>query len=113
MSSHSRFARLTGLLHRPTGLPSLVFVFLVGALLAFQGPKPIPPFEGDGNSMHDGQPKWCSNVDTKEHVHNCACQPMIGDKGCHDPDRAGENPKCSVYCRRKACRCERQCGKTE
>lgn len=93
-------------------IPAML-LFLVGALLAWQGPKPIPPFEGDGNSQHDGQPAFCVNHDTKEWVHNCDCKPHVGDKECQDADRGAENSKCSVWCRRSACRCERDCGKTE
>ena len=89
-------------------------ILLVSGSLALQnGPRRVPPFEGDGNAQHDGQPKFCLNVDTKEFLHNCDCQPKMGDKECHEVDKGGENPKCSVYCRRTACRCQRECGKTE
>jgi hypothetical protein len=88
-------------------------IVTVAVALGFQtGPKQIPPFEGDGNTQHDGQPKFCVNTG-KEFLHNCDCQPKMGDPECHDPDKGGENPKCSVYCRRNACRCQRGCEKTE
>lgn len=82
-------------------------------VVAWQTPQPIPPFEGDGNPQHDGQPKFCQNVDSKTHARNCDCKPHMGDKECQEPDRGAENPKCSVWCRKPACRCERDCGKTE
>lgn len=89
-------------------------LLLVGALLAWQGPQPIPPFEGDGNSQHDGQPKWCSNVDTKTHSANCSCKPMMGDPECKNGEGGGgESQKCKVYCRKTACRCLPGCGHTE
>ncbi len=88
-------------------------LLLVGALLAWQGPAPIPPFEGDGNPMHDAQPKWCQNTDTKTHARNCDCKPHMGDKECQEADRGAENSRCSVWCRKSACKCERDCGKTE
>lgn len=93
----------------------LIVALLLVAIAAFalQGPKLIPPFEGDGNEQHANQPKFCVNNDTKEYLHNCDCQPRMGDAACHDPDKGGENPKCSVWCRPKACRCIRECGKTE
>lgn len=92
----------------------LALLMLIGVAVGFQSPAPIPPFEGDGNPQHDGQPKWCSNVDTKTHAKNCDCQPKMGDKECHEPNAGGgENSRCSVYCRKAACRCESTCQKTE
>jgi hypothetical protein len=98
----------------PTGLFVLLFVLLIG-LVGWQAPQPIPPFEGDGNSMHDGQPKWCSNVDTKTHAKNCDCKPMMGDPECKDGKEGGgaETQKCKVYCRKTSCRCLPGCGHTE
>lgn len=88
-------------------------LFLVGGLLAWQGPKPIPPFEGDGNSQHDGQPRFCQNVDTKDFLKNCDCMPKMGDPECKSGGGGGESAKCSVFCRKKSCRCSPDCGHTE
>jgi hypothetical protein len=71
---------------------------------------PIPPTDDEN---HQGQPSWCQNFNTKEWMHNCDCQPRMGDKECKEPDKGGENSKCSVYCRKKACRCKRRCEETK
>ncbi len=88
-----------------------IFILTVAAI-GFQL-APIPPYEGDGNDQHDGQPKWCQNVDSKTHAHNCDCKPMAGDPECKDGEGGGgESPKCKVYCRKTACRCLPGCGHT-
>ncbi len=90
-----------------------IFIIAIGAI-GFQLPQP-PPYEGDGNPAHDGQPKFCINVDTDKNSHNCNCKPMVGDPECKDGGEGGggESPKCRVYCRPKSCRCLPSCGHTE
>jgi len=82
--------------------------------LALQQAQPIPPYEGDGDSQHNGQPAWCQNSDTGGYTHNCECQPTMGDPECKTEGGGGggESSKCSVYCRKDACRCKRHCGDT-
>lgn len=90
--------------------------------LAFQAPQPIPPYGGDDNPQHDGQPQWCQNNDTGGHLHNCSCKPSsMADPACQRPEgqeaEPGEEPwpepaRCSVFCRKDACRCKRDCGHT-
>ena len=89
----------------------LAVFLLVGAGVALQGPQPIPPYPGDDNPQHDGQPMFCVNVDTKEHVHNCACRGMVADDNCRE-EGGGESSRCKVWCRKSACRCQSDC-KTE
>jgi hypothetical protein len=86
-------------------MPALVLVVIASAV---QGPEPIPPHEGED---HQGQPEFCQNYDSK-YLHNCDCQPHTGDPGCKEPDKGGENPKCSVYCRKNKCGCKRECERT-
>ena len=87
-----------------------IFV-LVAVGIALQEPQPIPPFEGDGNPSHEGQPSFCINVDTKEYVHNCSCRGMVADNSCGE-EGGGESSRCSVFCRKHACKCVTDC-KTE
>src|SRR5437016_4023385 len=94
---------------------AIVFLFLVAAAVALQK-QPIPPFPGDGNPQHKGQPTWCANFDTKENTRNCECQAMNADACKHEdeygPDSYGEDnsPRCKVHCRRDACQCQRHCS---
>jgi hypothetical protein len=90
----------------------LAFSLTVFAALALQQAQPIPPFGGDGDSQHDGQPAWCQNSDSGGYTHNCDCQPKMGDQECKTEGGGGESSKCSVYCRKNACRCKRHCGDT-
>ena len=87
----------------------ILLVLVIACALAMQRGT-IPPTD---DPTHEGQPQFCINNDTAKYVHNCDCQPRIGDKACNDPDRGGENPKCSVYCRKSSCKCERECQRTE
>lgn len=80
----------------------------VVALLAFQ--IPIPPTD---DSNHEGQPSWCQNQDGNGYLHNCSCRSMMADGNCGAEDKGGESPRCSVYCRKHACRCVTDCGRTE
>jgi hypothetical protein len=81
-------------------------LFLVAALLWAQGEgREIPPFEGDGNSQHDGQPKWCQDGDRNGYKHNCAC----GMK-CDEDGNVVESSKCRAYCRPKSCFCSGMCS---
>jgi hypothetical protein len=81
-------------------------VSLLLVTLAFALQLPIPPFEGDGNPQHDGQPKWCQSHDDS-HVHNCDCRKMECDP--NGMPGGGEHANCKVYCRPKACRCVKPC----
>jgi hypothetical protein len=84
----------------------LLSLLLVTLAFAFQLPQPIPPFQGDGNPQHDGQPRWCQNKDDA-HLHNCECMKTACDR---DGQPGGdERPTCKVYCRRNACRCQKPC----
>ena len=91
----------------------LAFGLMIVTALALQQARPIPPFEGDGNSEHAAQPAWCQNSDSGGYAHNCDCQPKMGDPECTTGGGGGESSKCSVYCRKNACRCNRHCGDTE
>ncbi len=98
-------------------LLSLAAVAVAAIALQAPAPKPIPPFEGDGNSQHDGQPAFCVNSDHTGWKHNCTCKGMIEpgqdrDKMCEGMlpgEGGGESAKCSVYCRKTACRCVDPC----
>ncbi len=102
-------------------LSILITTFLFACcLIAMQAPKPkkIPKFEGDGNSQHDNQPAFCINTDKMGYEHNCSCKGMF-DKDRSECDKdlpgegedrgGGESAKCSVYCRKSACRCQSPC----
>jgi len=81
---------------------------LLWAVLLFgqgQGDRPIPPYEGDGNPQHDGQPRWCQATDGFGYKKNCG----ICDTKCGPDGTGGESPKCKVYCRKGACRCHPEC----
>lgn len=98
----------------------IIFLSLLTfALAAFQL-QPIPPYEGDDNSQHNGQPKWCQNESDGLFAHNCDCQSTTDNGRCkrgHEeeegsgPDTYDENsmPRCKVHCRKDACRCRRRC----
>ena len=89
---------------------------IIAGAFALQAPQPkqIPKCEGkECEGGHEGQPKWCANYDTPGYLHNCACKEMNPGK-CHEPDKdeeegGGESSKCSVYCRKNACRCSKGC----
>ncbi len=90
---------------------SISAVMLLAAVLLAQ--QPIPPFEGDGNEQHDGQPKFCVNHDHSGYIHNCSCKGMA-NKDCENemPGQekgGGESANCKVYCRKSACRCIDPC----
>lgn len=86
-----------------------ILCFMVFAALLFaqgENPREIPPFEGDGNSQHEGQPQFCQAEDRGGFKKNCGiCDTMCG------PDKRGqEDPKCKVFCRAGACRCHLNCN---
>jgi hypothetical protein len=87
-------------------LRATLALLLVAAAFSLQQPAPIPPFEGDGNPQHDGQPSYCQNFDTK-FAHNCKCIDMQ-DQACDRTEQ--ESAKCKVYCRKHACRCKTSCN---
>ena len=84
-------------------------------MLAAQSGRGIPPYEGDDNPSHDGQPKWCQRDDRGGFKANCHCKAMGGDgEGMCDGSKpaAHGDPKCSTYCRRTACACHSECAPT-
>lgn len=87
---------------------TLGMMILVVVAFALQGPAPIPPFEGDDNPAHDGQPQFCINTDTREHLHNCSCRGMQAQNNCEE-EGGGESSRCKVYCRKSACKCKTDC----
>lgn len=82
------------------------FLLLAVVFLAFAQQGQIPPYEGDGDPRHDGQPKFCQNVDSPQYVHNCECIDMA-DKSCDKS--AQDTSKCRVWCRKKSCNCRSVC----
>lgn len=92
----------------------LAISLLYSVAWAFQQ-TPIPPYGGDDNRSHDGQPMWCQNDDTKQHAHNCECLAMKrDDPECIMPtdenqSQGPDGSKCKVYCRKSACRCRTHC----
>ena len=80
--------------------------FLLGALVSGMmviGFQTIPPYiPDDGDDTHLGQPMFCLNYDSIEGGKNCDCH-----KSCKKG--APEDPKCSVYCRKNACKCNHKC----
>ncbi len=101
-------------------LVAAAFAMLVS--FAFQSqPKPIPPFGGDGNPQHDGQPEHCQNHDHNGWLHNCDCRAgeekhcpkdgsMEPESDDGDEPTGRESSKCKVYCRKDKCGCITPCG---
>ena len=76
--------------------------------------QPIPPFPGDGNPDHDGQPLFCQNYSDKTVDANCHCKAMNPEQCEEQQDSEGEgdvseSSKCKVYCRHSACKCQSGC----
>lgn len=92
----------------------LVLLALYVSAWAFQQ-TPIPPYPGDDNPSHSGQPLWCQNEGTTQHAANCACLAMHrDDPECIMPTDENQSSgpdgsKCKVWCRRHACRCRTHC----
>ena len=81
----------------------------VAAMLFAQTPgREIPPYEGDDNPQHDGQPKWCQREDAGGFKKNCDC----GMK-CDRDGNVAESSRCKTYCRKTACGCHGACVPTE
>lgn len=80
-------------------------LFAVCVLLSQDGGKPIPPYAGDDNPQHDGQPKWCQNKAANGYRANCGCK-----RSCDRNDRGSD---CVTYCRTPACKCDHGCPQTE
>ncbi len=51
----------------------LALLAVVTLAMALQAPQPIPPYPGDGNSQHDGQPNHCQSH-TDRYQANCDCK---------------------------------------
>jgi len=80
-------------------------LWLLGAALAIQdAPRTIPPYPGDDNPMHDGQPAWCQNKDGNGYLANCGCK-----RSCDETDRGSD---CKTYCRTSKCKCDHGCVAT-
>lgn len=87
----------------------LAVLLLLTSSVALQSPQEVPVFEGDGNSSHDGQPKWCQNTDGGGYKANCECK-----RDCSDPSQGQHRESgCKTYCRTPSCHCEHGCPKTE
>lgn len=89
---------------------------MLTSLLAFQSGE-IPPYPGDGNPQHDGQPMHCQNYHDSMFKANCDCQPH-GDNKKECKDKEDEDgilgseympSKCKTWCRRPACHCSNGC----
>jgi hypothetical protein len=79
---------------------------LAGLILAQgQGGRDIPPFGGDGNSDHDGQPSWCQARDVNGYKKNCG----ICDTKCENGKSGEEDGRCKTYCRKGKCLCHPDC----
>lgn len=79
-------------------LMALIFGFVLGATvyyLAAQTPDP-----------HKGQPKECHNYPKGKKHPNCYCRLHCDSDG---KPTGQEDTKCSTYCRKKDCHCERSC----
>lgn len=89
-------------------LPAVLVFALALSLVALQK-EPIPPYGGDDNPQHDGQPMFCVNHSNGKHAQNCSCRSMSADgEGCN-PD-GKESSACKVFCRKSACRCANPCS---
>jgi len=84
----------------------LAMLALAGLILAQgQGGRDIPPFGGDGNSDHDGQPSWCQARDVNGYKKNCG----ICDTKCEIGKSGEEDGRCKTYCRKGKCLCHPDC----
>lgn len=91
------------------GFKIALLVCAITALFALQDPRPIPLTD---DPDHEGQPAFCLNVDTPQHLHNCTCMPTMSDSDCETRKPGKETAQCKVYCRPKACGCRRSCKPT-
>jgi hypothetical protein len=79
----------------------------------------IPVYPGDPDTgAHKGQPLFCQNYPTREHVGNCDCYASRENGRCKQQDGNGDGPdsydesampQCKVHCRKDACQCQRKC----
>ncbi len=100
-------------------LSFVTLIGLYGSAVAFQ--REVPPYPGDDNPSHNGQPMICLNYDTKEFTHNCSCAAMNNeDERCKSKDPENRDdygmphsgpyaPACKTRCRHDACECKRHC----
>lgn len=86
---------------------TVLFLILIAsmALALQQPPRTIPPYAGDSNPQHDGQPAWCQNKDINGFKANCGCK-----RTCDANDRGSD---CKTWCRTPACKCDHGCPITE
>jgi hypothetical protein len=79
---------------------------LVLLLLGAQEPRNPDDYVGDEDPAHKGQPKSCTNTPHRKAVkHDCKCV-----KTSCDPEKAMEDSKCYVFCRKPACLCDHGCN---
>lgn len=83
----------------------IALLFVIGLVWAQNEGREIPPFGGDGNPQHDGQPKFCQARDAGGFKKNCG----ICDTMCGDGKTGGEDRRCAVYCRKNMCFCHPEC----
>jgi hypothetical protein len=84
----------------------LIAIPLVLLLLGMQEPRNPEDYVGPEDPAHQGQPKSCTNTSHRNAVKkDCACV----KKSCDPNSTVMEDPKCYVYCRKPACRCDHGC----
>ncbi len=75
----------------------------LAALLQQRQPLPIPPYAGDGNPQHDGQPEWCQR-ESNHYKANCEKCERTCDEG-----EESEDSRCETNCRKGTCQCHPPC----
>lgn len=91
-------------------LSAVLLLALAVSATAWQKPK-APPFPGDGNPQHDGQPLVCinhSNGKYAKYAKNCSCRRMNPDGRTCTDER--DMTSCSTTCRKPACLCANPCA---
>jgi hypothetical protein len=85
-------------------LRALILGFALGSM-ALQEPKNPDDYVGPEDPAHEGQPKTCTNTPHRKAVKSdCKCV-----KTSCDPEKAMEDSKCYVFCRKPACHCDHGC----
>ncbi len=84
----------------------LSWMAVVTVALALQSPEPglIPPYPGDDDPTHNGQPMFCQREDSRRFKANC----MKCENTCENGDEV-ETSSCQTYCRKGACLCHPPC----
>lgn len=86
--------------HRPVRVVLVAMLTCVAVVLQ---PIPIPPFMGDGNPQHDGQPMFCQRHDSKYKANCKKCE-----RRCENGEET-EDSRCATNCRRGTCECHPPC----